>query len=179
MTIHGAHQSTFVLTRPPPGPLRRHRPPARERLPFIGGIPFGHPGVRPVGAAAVEVTVHFGTPFDGRVTRRQARDPDVLRRCHDEITTTCRRSLDRLARAHPYPVLTAARARLVETLRELRRYSHADRRRGVHPPAHDAVIPSAGPPTPGLPRRWCWSSITGSPTLAAAFLAAIDEASRG
>lgn len=116
MTIHGAHQSTFVLTR---GRRLAHST-GIDRLhvnvfPFIWSIPFGPtPAFMPSVQLPSKVTIHFGKPLDwSRFTARQARDPDVLRQCYDEITARMQATLDRLARERPYPVL--------ERLRELTR----------------------------------------------------------
>lgn len=123
MTIHGAHQSTFVLTRG----RRLARSTGIDRLhvsvfPFIWSIPFGPtPAFMPSVQLPSKISIQFGTPFDwSRYTTRQARDPDVLRRCYDEVTTHMQATLDRLARARPHPVLDRLRElKLVDTLREL------------------------------------------------------------
>jgi hypothetical protein len=57
-----------------------------------------------------KVTVHFGPPLDwSRYRRKQARDPAVLRTCYEEITALMQKTLDRLAREDPHPVLTRLR----------------------------------------------------------------------
>ncbi|HSP96641.1 MAG TPA: lysophospholipid acyltransferase family protein [Candidatus Dormibacteraeota bacterium] len=123
MTIHGAHQSTFVLTRG----RRLARSTGMDRLhvnvfPFIWSIPFGPtPAFMPSVQLPSKISIHFGTPFDWtRYTTRQADDPAVLRRCYDEITSRMQATLDRLARARPYPVLDRLRElKLADALREL------------------------------------------------------------
>jgi 1-acyl-sn-glycerol-3-phosphate acyltransferase len=115
MTIHGAHQSTLVLTR---GRALAHAA-GLDRLhvnifPWIWNIPFGPtPAFVPSLQLPSKVTVHFGAPLDWSKYRRQAHDPAVLRACYDEITARMQSTLNRLARAHPHPV--------VERLRELPR----------------------------------------------------------
>jgi 1-acyl-sn-glycerol-3-phosphate acyltransferase len=108
MTIHGAHESTFVLTRG----RRLARAMGLESLhvkvfPLIWSIPFG-PALASVPSLQLpaKVTVHFGAPIDwSRYRPRDAREPAVLRACYDEITGRMQRTLTRLASEHPYPVL--------------------------------------------------------------------------
>jgi len=109
MTIHGAHQSTVTLTR---GRRLAHLV-GIDRLrvkvlPVIWSIPFGPvPAFIPSMQLPSKVTVHFGAPLDWSCYRAaQARDPDVRRRCYDEITTRMQATLDALARQRPYPVLS-------------------------------------------------------------------------
>lgn len=108
MTIHGAHQSTIVLTRG----RQIARNTGLERLhikvfPFIWNIPFGiTPAFVPSIQLPAKVTVHLDEPLDwSRLGARAARRPAVVRRCYDEITAVMQRRLDQLAREHPYPVL--------------------------------------------------------------------------
>jgi 1-acyl-sn-glycerol-3-phosphate acyltransferase len=114
MTIHGAHQSTLVLTR---GRGIAHAT-GLDRLqvkgfPFVWSIPFGPvPAFVPSLPLPSKVTVHFGAPLDWSHYRRtQARDPAVLRACYEQITDRMQKTLDRLAREHPHP--------LIDRLREL------------------------------------------------------------
>jgi 1-acyl-sn-glycerol-3-phosphate acyltransferase len=113
MTIHGAHQSTIVLTR---GQQLAHLM-GMDRLhvhvfPFIWNIPFGMtPAVVPSLQLPAKVTVEFGAPFDWSVYGpRSARDPEVLRRCYDEITGAMQATMNRLARRNPHPILSRLRA---------------------------------------------------------------------
>jgi 1-acyl-sn-glycerol-3-phosphate acyltransferase len=108
MTIHGAHQSTLVLTR---GRGIAHAT-GLDRLhvnvfPFLWTIPFGPaPAFVPSLPLPAKVSVHFDAPLDwSRYRRAQARDPRVLHACYDEITTRMQNTLDRLAQAHPHPIL--------------------------------------------------------------------------
>jgi 1-acyl-sn-glycerol-3-phosphate acyltransferase len=108
MTIHGAHESTFVLTRG----RRLARAMGLGRLhiqvfPLIWNIPFGlTPASVPSVQLPSKVTVHFGAPLDWSHYRpRQADDPEVLRACYDEITHRMQKTLTHLASQHPYPVL--------------------------------------------------------------------------
>jgi 1-acyl-sn-glycerol-3-phosphate acyltransferase len=112
MTIHGAHQSTLVLTR---GRRLAHAA-GIDRLhvnvfPFVWSIPFGlAPAFVPSVQLPSKVTVHFGPPLDwSRYRRTQARDPAVLDACYREITALMQKTLNRLAREHPYPVLERLR----------------------------------------------------------------------
>jgi 1-acyl-sn-glycerol-3-phosphate acyltransferase len=109
MTIHGAHQSTIVLTRG----RRIARLTGLERLhikvfPFVWNIPLGlMPAFVPSVQLPAKVTVQFGTPLDWSCSdRKQAKDPKVLRTCYDQITGVMQETLNALARERPYPVLT-------------------------------------------------------------------------
>lgn len=112
MTIHGAHQSTLVLTRG----HRLAQAAGIDRLhvnvfPFVWSIPFGlAPAFVPSVPLPAKVTVHFGPPLDwSRYRRSHARDPAVLRACYAEITALMQHTLNRLARQHPHPVLERLR----------------------------------------------------------------------
>lgn len=112
MTIHGAHQSTLVLTRG----QRIARAMGLGRLhikvfPLIWNIPFGlTPAAVPSLQLPSKVTVHFGEPLDWTCYRpAEARDPEVLRACYDQITGRMQKTLDRLAHRHPHPVLERMR----------------------------------------------------------------------
>ena len=115
MTTHGAHESTFVLTRG----RRLARSMGLDRLhikvfPWIWNIPFGvTPAYVPSVQLPSKVTIQLGEPIDwSRHDAEQAQDPDVLQQCYDEITGVMQRTLTELASEHPYPVL--------ERLNELR-----------------------------------------------------------
>ncbi len=109
MTIHGAHQSTFVFTR---GRWLARRL-GLERLkikvfPIVWNIPLGiTPAAVPSLQLPSKVTVQIGKPIDWSYhAPEKAHDPEVLQRCYDEITGTMQRTLDELDREHPHPVLT-------------------------------------------------------------------------
>jgi len=109
MTIHGTHESTFVLTRG----RRLARLTGLDRLrvkvfPLIWNIPFGvTPAFVPTLQLPAKITVEIGEPLDWqRFAPEHAHDPDVLRSCYNEITTKMQTTLDRLVAEHPYPVLT-------------------------------------------------------------------------
>lgn len=109
MTIHGTHESTFVLTRG--RQLARRTGLDRLRIkvfPLIVNIPFGvTPAFVPTLQLPAKITVDIGEPLDWRrYGAEHADDPDVLRACYDEITETMQRTLDRLVAEHPYPVLS-------------------------------------------------------------------------
>lgn len=112
MTIHGAHQSTFVLTRGRRlaqliglGHVHVHV------FPMVWSIPFGPvPAFVPSLNLPAKVTVEFGKPLDwSRYGRLRAQDPRVLAHCYNQITTIMQATLDRLAREHPYPVVSRLR----------------------------------------------------------------------
>jgi 1-acyl-sn-glycerol-3-phosphate acyltransferase len=113
MTIHGAHESTMVLTR-------GHgiaKLAGIDRLnikvfPVIWNIPFGlTPAFVPSFPLPAKVTVEMGEPLDwSRFAPEQADDPQTVQACYDEITGVMQRSLDALSEEHPYPVLTRLNA---------------------------------------------------------------------
>jgi 1-acyl-sn-glycerol-3-phosphate acyltransferase len=111
MTIHGAHQSTFVLTR---GRLLA-RLLGTDRLhvnvfPLVWTLPFGlAPAFVPSVQLPAQVTIEIGRPLDW-ARAGAADDPTVVRRCYEEITSVMQATLDRLAREHPYPVVSRVRA---------------------------------------------------------------------
>jgi len=110
MTIHGAHQSTFVLTR--------GRRIARwtglaswlhvNVFPIVWNIPFGPvPAFVPSVTLPSKVTVEIGEPLDWRhYGPDAARDPGIVRQCYDDITTRMQATLDRLATETPHPILS-------------------------------------------------------------------------
>jgi len=108
MTIHGAHQSTFVLTRG----HRFARATGLEQLhikvfPFIWNIPLGiTPAFVPTLQLPSKITVEFGTPLDwSHLGSRAARSAPTRRRCYDETVAAMQSAMDRLAAERPFPVL--------------------------------------------------------------------------
>jgi 1-acyl-sn-glycerol-3-phosphate acyltransferase len=109
MTIHGAHESTVVLTRG--RSLARLLGLDRFRVkvfPFIWGFPFGFtPAFVPTVPLPSKVTVVLGEPFDWTdLTPEDAEDPSVVAKCYEEITGTMQATLDALAQEYPYPLFT-------------------------------------------------------------------------
>jgi 1-acyl-sn-glycerol-3-phosphate acyltransferase len=109
MTIHGAHESTMVLTRG----HKIAKLVGLDRLnvkvfPFIWNIPFGvTPGFVPSLPLPAKITVEMGEPLDwSRFGPELADDPEVVQSCYEEITGKMQRTLDGLAQENPYPVLT-------------------------------------------------------------------------
>jgi 1-acyl-sn-glycerol-3-phosphate acyltransferase len=109
MTIHGAHESTFVVTRG----HRIARWLGSDRLkievfPFIWNIPFGiTPAFIPSMPLPSKVTVELGRPLDwSRYGRAKAKDPRVLKHCYNEIVEVMQATLDRLAAERPFPILS-------------------------------------------------------------------------
>lgn len=108
MTIHGAHESTFILTRG----SRLARLIGLDRLrvhdfPIIFNIPFG---ITPVFVPSVQlpakVTVGLDAPLDwSDLGPEAAEDPEVVDRCYDEITSIMQATMDRLERETPHPVV--------------------------------------------------------------------------
>ncbi len=107
MTIHGAHQSTFVLTRG----RRIARVMGIDRLnvnvfPLIWNIPLGLTSAAvPSVQLPAKVTVQIGRPLQwARYGKAAARNQAVVQRCYDEITGIMQRTLDELDAEHPYPI---------------------------------------------------------------------------
>jgi 1-acyl-sn-glycerol-3-phosphate acyltransferase len=108
MTIHGAHQSTFVITRG----RRIARAAGLNQLhikvfPFIWNIPLGiTPAFVPTLQLPSKITVEFGKPLDwSRLGTGAARRPRLRRQCYDEIVAVMQETMDRLAAERPFPVL--------------------------------------------------------------------------
>ena len=108
MTIHGAHQSTFVLTRG----RRIARVMGIDRLhvnvfPLIWNIPLGlTPAAVPSVQLPAKVTVQIGRPLRwARYGKKAARNQAVVQRCYDEITRTMQLTLDELDAEHPHPII--------------------------------------------------------------------------
>lgn len=109
MTIHGAHESTLVLTR-------GHRIAQRiglDRLrlksfPIIWSLPFGPaPAFIPSLPLPCKITVQLGAPLDwSKHGPEAADDPEVVQECYEEITGRMQRTLDALASERPYPLLS-------------------------------------------------------------------------
>ena len=109
MTIHGAHESTLVLTRGRSIARKLGLDKLRVKVfPLVWNLPFGPaPSFVPSMPVPSRVTVQLGTPIDwGHLGFEAADDPEVLQRCYDDITETMQRSMDAMAAEFPYPVLT-------------------------------------------------------------------------
>lgn len=109
MTIHGAHESAFVLTRG----RRIARWLGVDRLkievfPIVWSIPFGPtPGFVPSLPLPAKITVELGEPLDwSRYGPRAASNARIVKRCYEEITGVMQAAMNRLAAEHPFPVLT-------------------------------------------------------------------------
>jgi 1-acyl-sn-glycerol-3-phosphate acyltransferase len=109
MTIHGAHESTFVITRG----RRIARMSGLEKLhikvfPFVWNIPLGiMPAAIPTVVLPAKVTVQLGEPLAWPEHGPDAAsDDEILQRCYDEVTGAMQATLDALDREDPYPVLT-------------------------------------------------------------------------
>ena len=109
MTIHGAHESTFVLTRGD----RIARWLGSDRLhidvfPIVWNIPFGPcPAFVPSLPLPAKITVQLGRPLDwSHHGPRKANDARVVKECYDEIVAMMQATLDQLAAERPFPILT-------------------------------------------------------------------------
>jgi 1-acyl-sn-glycerol-3-phosphate acyltransferase len=115
MTIHGAHESTLVLTRGRHLASRVGLTRLRIKVfPVIWNIPFGiTPAFVPSFPLPAKVTVCLGEPIDWRhIDPEQAEDPAILQACYDEVTGAMQATLDELAHERPHPLL----ARVAEYL---------------------------------------------------------------
>jgi 1-acyl-sn-glycerol-3-phosphate acyltransferase len=109
MTIHGAHESTFVLTRGSELARRGGLDKLHIKvLPFIWSIPFGPTlGAIPTVQLPAKVTVQLGESIAWpELDAEAASDDEVLERCYEEVTGTMQAALDELAKEDPYPILT-------------------------------------------------------------------------
>ena len=107
---HGGHESSIVLTR---GRriaralgLHRFR---TYSMPLTFTIPWGVvvgpiPSLLPIPA---KVTMQVCEPMSwDQLGPEDAENPEVLERCYQEINSLMQRTLDDLAKEHPFPVLT-------------------------------------------------------------------------
>jgi 1-acyl-sn-glycerol-3-phosphate acyltransferase len=109
MTIHGAHESTFVMSRGHDLAKRLGLDRLRVKVfPVQWNIPFGPaPAFIPSIPLPSKLTIQMGDPIDwSHHAPEAADDPDVLHACYDEITGAMQRTLDALAAERPYPILT-------------------------------------------------------------------------
>jgi 1-acyl-sn-glycerol-3-phosphate acyltransferase len=109
MTIHGAHESTFVLTRGHRLAMRAGLDRLKVKVfPITWSIPFGLvPAFIPSIPLPSKLTVELGEPLDWSVhSPDQADDPEIVSRCYEEITRRMQESMDRMASEHPNPILT-------------------------------------------------------------------------
>jgi len=109
MTIHGAHESTFVLTRG----RRLARWSGLNRIhikvfPFIWSIPLGLvPAFVPSVQLPAKITAQIGEPIDwSDCGPEAANDPEVVAKCYEQVAGTMQSTLDALTAEDPYPILT-------------------------------------------------------------------------
>jgi 1-acyl-sn-glycerol-3-phosphate acyltransferase len=109
MTIHGAHESTFVMTRG----KQIARTLGIDKLkvkvfPISWTFPFGPaPAFIPSIPLPTRVTVELGAPLDwSHYREEESDDPEILQKCYDEISGIMQGTLTRLAEERPYPVLS-------------------------------------------------------------------------
>lgn len=117
MTIHGAHQSTFVLTRgrriAEVTSLRRAH---IQVFPFIWNVPSGvTPGFVPSIQLPSKISVRLGPALDwSRFGKNAARDPDVVTACYDEITAVMQETPRRAGGRAPLSGADASRRAAAE-----------------------------------------------------------------
>ncbi len=109
MTIHGAHETTWVLTRGHrlSKALGLHR--LRVKVfPVLWNIPFGPaPAFIPSLPIPSKMTVELGEPIDWTHHGPDAADdPEIVDACYEEIVERMQQTLSRLAEENPHPVLS-------------------------------------------------------------------------
>jgi 1-acyl-sn-glycerol-3-phosphate acyltransferase len=109
---HGGHETTFVLSRGERlvrllslNKMRMDGAPLLFQLPWGLSTPIT-PGV-PLPA---KITVQVCEPLDwSRLGPESAKDPEVLDRCYEEITSVMQSTLDALAAENPRPLISRFR----------------------------------------------------------------------
>jgi 1-acyl-sn-glycerol-3-phosphate acyltransferase len=112
---HGAHESVVVIARGDSmkgtigfDRLRTTVMPLVLQLPWGLSLPFV-PGI----PMPVKISLQVCPPLDwSQLGPEASADPFVVDRCYDEITGVMQDTLDRLAEAHPYPLLERLRGLL-------------------------------------------------------------------
>ncbi len=109
MTIHGGHETTFVMTKG--HRLAQNLGLDRLRIkvfPVVWNLPFGPlPAFVPQMPIPSKMTIQLGRPIDwSRHGSDSADDQEIVETCYAEITGEMQATMDRLAKEHPYPVLT-------------------------------------------------------------------------
>lgn len=106
---HGGHDSTIVLARGDQMAERLGLDALRLSVfPILWQIPWGVsvPGMPSLPLPA-KVTLKVLKPMDwSAYGPADAKNPEVLQHCYDEITGVMQKTLDRLAKKRPYPVLS-------------------------------------------------------------------------
>ena len=77
-------------------------------MPLAFTLPWGVVvGPVPAFPLPAKVTMQVCEPMDwSHLGPQDAEDPGVLERCYQEIQSVMQRTLDDLAKEHPYPILT-------------------------------------------------------------------------
>ena len=106
---HGGHDSTLVLTRGEE--LSKTFGLDRIRMgafPIAWQIPWGiSPATIPGFPLPAKITARVCAPMQWETySAADARDPEVVERCYDEITTRMQQTLDELVLEHPRPILS-------------------------------------------------------------------------
>jgi len=115
VVAHGGHHSTLVLSR---GEALARRLDMRrfgiDVAPIVLQLPWGlSSGILPGLPLPAKIRVEVGPPLDwSSYGPDAAEDPVVVDRCYAQITQRMQRTLDRLARDVPYPVLERLREAL-------------------------------------------------------------------
>jgi 1-acyl-sn-glycerol-3-phosphate acyltransferase len=109
VTIHGAHESTFVLTRGTQLAARIGLDSLKVKvLPIVWSPLTGvAPAVLPTMPLPSKITMELGEPLDWTShDEAAAEDPVRLQACYDEIIEVMQRAMDRMAEENPWPVLS-------------------------------------------------------------------------
>jgi 1-acyl-sn-glycerol-3-phosphate acyltransferase len=112
---HGGHDAIVVLSRGEG--IARMLGADRVRLgavPIIWQLPWGiSPPIPVYLPLPAKITVQVCEPLDwSEHGPETANDPEIVARCYDEVIDVMQRTLDRLARQNPYPLLSRIRSLL-------------------------------------------------------------------
>ncbi|MFT5433867.1 MAG: CubicO group peptidase (beta-lactamase class C family) [Myxococcota bacterium] len=109
---HGGHETTVVLTRGEAlGKLLKLDRLRLGHLPILLQFPWG---ISPAGIPSVpmpaKITVDVGAPISWPdLDADAANDPDVVKRCFEQVTGTMQSTLDRLVSENPKPLMSRLR----------------------------------------------------------------------
>jgi 1-acyl-sn-glycerol-3-phosphate acyltransferase len=109
---HGGHHSTYIVTRGDwLGPRLGSERIRTKTFPWAVQVPWGlSPILLPGMPLPAKITIEVGTPMPwAEYGPEAADDPTTVERCFHEISGCMQATLDRLAREHPYPVLSRLR----------------------------------------------------------------------
>jgi 1-acyl-sn-glycerol-3-phosphate acyltransferase len=131
LVAHGSHDAIFVITRGET--LARMLGFRRFRInvmPIVAGPPWGIAPVQlPTWPLPVKVTARVCEPIDwSHLGPEAADDPDVVRRCYEEVLGRMQSNLDELVERLPHPLVTRVSTAVgIDRLRGTPHSSNSDR----------------------------------------------------